>query len=100
MKEKGSKLKMVEEIHEKTAKVLRVLGDSNRVRIVEFLRGEEMCQCDIIPLIGQSQPTVSRHLSLLEENGILVSRKDGVKMLYQISDPKVLEIIDHATSLV
>jgi ArsR family transcriptional regulator len=93
MKETRTRLEIAEEIHEKTAKVLRVLGDSNRIKIVEFLRGGEMCQCDIIPLIGQSQPTVSRHLSLLEENGILVSRKNGVRVLYQISDPKVLEII-------
>jgi DNA-binding transcriptional ArsR family regulator len=91
---------MVEELQEKAAKVLKVLGDPNRIKIVELLRDGEMCQCDIIPLIGQSQPTVSRHLSLLEENGVLISRKDGVRMLYQISDPKVLEIIDHATSLI
>ena len=99
MKEKGAKLKMVEEIHEKNAKVLKVLGDSNRVRIVEFLRGGEMCQCDIIPLIGQSQPTISRHLGLLEENGVLSSYRDGVKMMYRIADPSVLHIIELASSL-
>jgi ArsR family transcriptional regulator len=91
---------VVEELQQKAARVLRVLGDPNRIKIVGLLRDGEMCQCDIIPLIGQSQPTVSRHLSLLEENSVLISRKDGVKMLYQISDPKVLEIINHATSLI
>ena len=85
---------------ERTAKLLKILGDSNRIKIIELLRKGEMCQCDIIPSIGQSQPTVSRHLSLLEENGVLTSRKDGVRMLYQISDPKVLEIIDLVTSLI
>ena len=91
---------VAETLQAKAAKVLRVLGDSNRIRIVELLRGGEMCQCDIIPLIGQSQPTVSRHLNLLEEIGVLISRRDGVRMLYHISDPKVLEIIDHATTLI
>jgi ArsR family transcriptional regulator len=93
-------LEIAKELQEKAAKVLRVLGDPNRVKIVELLRSGEMCQCEIIPLIGQSQPTVSRHLSLLEENGVLISRRDGVRMLYQVSDPKVFEIIDHATSLI
>ena len=88
-----------EDLRQKTAKVLKVLGDQNRIKIIELLRSGEMCQCDIIPMIGQSQPTVSRHLNLLEESGVIKSRRDGVRMLYKISDPKVLEIIDLATSL-
>jgi ArsR family transcriptional regulator len=93
-------LAVIDELQIKAARVLRVLGDPNRIKIVNLLRDGEMCQCDIVPLIGQSQPTVSRHLNLLEDNGVLKSRKDGVKVLYQISNPKVLEIIDHAKSLI
>jgi ArsR family transcriptional regulator len=84
---------------ESIAKVLKILGDSNRLRIIEILRGGELCQCEIIPLIGQSQPTVSRHLGLLEESGVIKSRKDGVKVLYQISDSKILEIFEIISSL-
>ena len=39
------------------------------------------------------------HLRMLEENGVLVSRKDGVKVIYRISDPSVLKIVDLAASL-
>ena len=81
------------------ARVLKVLGDPNRIKIIELLRDGEHCQCDIIPFIGQSQPTVSRHLRMLEENGVLVSRKDGVKVIYRIADPSVLRIVDLAASL-
>jgi ArsR family transcriptional regulator len=84
---------------DKTAKVLKVLGDPNRIKIIELLNQGEMCQCDIIPLIKQSQPTMSRHLSLLEEHGILISHKDGVKMIYSIADPNVSQIIELAASL-
>jgi ArsR family transcriptional regulator len=83
----------------RVAKILKVLGDPNRLKIVELLRNGEMCQCDIIPLINQSQPTVSRHLGLLEKNGILSSRRDGVKMMYRIADPSVLQIIELASAL-
>jgi ArsR family transcriptional regulator len=88
-----------EQVQDKTARVLKVLGDPNRIKIVELLASEEICQCEIIPIIGQSQPTVSRHLRLLEENGILISRRDGVKMLYRIANPDILKIIRLAASI-
>ena len=87
------------EFQERIARFLKVLGDPNRIKIVKLLADGELCQCEIIPVIGQSQPTVSRHLSLLEENGILVSRREGVKMLYRISAPGVLKIVELAASL-
>ena len=91
---------LTEEVQEKTAKLLKVLGDPNRIKIVEVLAGGELCQCEIIPIIGQSQPTVSRHLNLLEENGILVSRRDGVKMFYRIANPAAIKIIESAASII
>jgi ArsR family transcriptional regulator len=84
---------------ERIAKILKILGDPNRIKIVELLRNGEMCQCDIIPIINQSQPTVSRHLSLLEKNGVLTSRREGVKMIYKIGNWNVLKIIELALSL-
>jgi ArsR family transcriptional regulator len=88
-----------EKMHDKTARLLKILGDPNRIKIVKLLAKGELCQCEIIPIIGQSQPTVSRHLRLLEENGILFSRKDGVKTLYRIADPNTLKIVDLAASI-
>ena len=99
MAENRTLFEVAEDIQVDVARVLKVLGDPNRIKIIELLRDGEHCQCDIIPFIGQSQPTVSRHLRMLEENGILVSRKDGVKVIYRISDPSVLKIVDLAASL-
>lgn len=99
MAENRTLFDVAEEIQVDVARVLKVLGDPNRIKIIELLRDGEHCQCDIIPFIGQSQPTVSRHLRMLEENGVLVSRKDGVKVIYRISDSSVLKIVDLAASL-
>lgn len=99
MAENRTLFEVAEEIQVDVARVLKVLGDPNRIKIIELLRDGEHCQCDIIPFVGQSQPTISRHLRLLEENGILLSRKDGVKVIYRISDPSVLKIVDLAASL-
>lgn len=76
------------------SRIFKVIGDSNRLKIIEILRSGENCQCEIIPLIAQSQPTVSRHLKLLEEAGLLVSRKVGTKMFYKATDERVFNIID------
>ena len=88
------------EIQEKVAQVLKILGDSNRVHIIEILREGELCQCEVIPHIGQSQPTVSRHLNLLNRHGVLARRKEGTKIFYKIADGKVLEIVDLVRSLI
>jgi len=75
-------------------RIFKVISDTNRLRILELLRGGELCQCEIIPLLEQSQPTVSRHLKLLEEAGLIRSKRDGVRMLYEVVDPHIFNIID------
>ena len=76
------------------SRIFKVIGDPNRLKILEILRAGENCQCEIIPLIAQSQPTVSRHLKLLEEAGLLSSRKEGTKMFYKVVDSRVFNIVD------
>jgi len=76
------------------ARIFNVLGDANRIKIMELLRDGEKCQCEIIPYLRQSQPTISRHLSLLEEAGLIRSRRDGKKELYRATDEQVYKLID------
>ena len=76
------------------ARLFKVVGDPNRLKILEILRAGDRCQCEIIPLIGQSQPTVSRHLRLLEESGLIVSSKEGTKIFYTTVDPHIYNMID------
>lgn len=76
------------------ARIFKVLGDANRMKVLEFLRDGERCQCEIIPLLDQSQPTVSRHLKLLEEAGLIASRRDGNRMFYRATDERVYGILD------
>ncbi len=75
-------------------RIFKVISDSNRLKILEMLRGGELCQCEIVPIIDQSQPTVSRHLRLLEEAGLIQSRRDGVRMIYEVVDPHIYNVID------
>lgn len=83
-----------EKVLEFKSRIFKVIGDPNRLKILEILRSGENCQCEIIPMIAQSQPTVSRHLKLLEEAGLIVSRKIGTKMFYKVVDGDIFKIID------
>ena len=76
------------------AKTFKIISDSNRLKILEILREGENCQCEIIPLIEQSQPTVSRHLKLLEDAGLIRSRKDGTRVFYKVVDPHIFNLLD------
>ncbi len=76
------------------SKIFKIIGDSNRLKILEILRKGENCQCEIIPLIAQSQPTVSRHLKLLEDAGLIQSKKEGTRVIYNVVDPHIFNLID------
>jgi ArsR family transcriptional regulator len=74
-------------------KLFKALADETRLSIVEFLEDSEKCVCKIIPMTGKSQPTVSQHLRILSEAGILESRKEGTNVYYKIRDRKVTDAI-------
>ena len=79
------------------AKIFNALSDPTRLEILEFLRINEKCVCEIIPHVGLIQPVVSRHLKILKDCGLVRDRKDGNKRLYSITDRRIFEIIDAAT---
>ena len=74
--------------------VFRALADPSRIKIIKFLKSGERCVCEIVEVVGFAQPTVSRHLKVLTDSGILKRRKEGSKMLYSITYPKIQELID------
>jgi len=67
-------------------KVMKALRDPNRVKIVKMLQHGELCVCEIQEALGVSQPTVSKHVKMLEEVGLLHSRKDGLWVHYSLTD--------------
>jgi ArsR family transcriptional regulator len=79
------------------AKIFKALSDPVRLDILNFLRDEEKCVCKIIPHVNLIQPTVSRHLKILKDCGIVKYRKDGNRRLYSITDPQIFKIIDGIT---
>ena len=60
-----------------TTAVLKALSDPNRVRILKLLGTKEFCVCELQDLVALAQSTVSKHMKLLEEAGLVDFRKDG-----------------------
>lgn len=66
-------------------KVMKALSDKNRLKIVKLLRHRELCVCEIRTGLGLAQPTVSKHLKILEEAGLVVSEKQGLWVNYSLN---------------
>ncbi len=74
--------------------VFDALADPSRLKILDFLRTGEKCACEIVPTVGFAQPTVSRHLKVLVDCGILKRRKEANKMLYSVTSRRIYDVID------
>lgn len=79
--------------------LLKALADPTRLKILYFLKTGEKCQCEIVPHLRRSQSTISEHLQLLANIGIIASRKDGRKILYKIRKEKITNILDSIDEL-
>lgn len=80
----------------KAAEVLAALGSEHRLKIVELLRGGERCVCEITPEFKLDPSVVSRHLAVLEQAGVIVSRRAGRWIHYRIADRRVLRLLEEA----
>lgn len=66
--------------------VMRALSDPNRLKLLKLLQKREMCVCEIQASLGIAQPTVSKHLKILEAAGLVGRKKEGLWVNYSLSD--------------
>ena len=73
------------------AALFKALSDETRLRIVRTMARSqcELCECNIVPLFGLSQSTISYHLKVLREAGLVESEKRGLWSYYRVN-PRVL----------
>ena len=67
-------------------KVMKAFSDPNRVKILKMLQHRSLCVCEMQAVLDIAQPTVSNHLKLLEDAGLVHSRKNGLWVNYFVSD--------------
>ena len=65
--------------------ITKALSDENRVRALMMLAGGELCVCQIIEMLGLAPSTVSKHMSILRQSGLVQVRKQGRWMYYGLA---------------
>ena len=77
----------------KTALIFKAFCDENRIRIIKLLRSGEKCACKLLEEINVTQPTLSHHLKILCDCGIVVAEKDWKWTYYSINCDKLNELL-------
>ena len=75
-----------------TAKVFKAFCDENRIRIIEMLQTGEKCACMLLDELNVTQPTLSHHMKILCDSGIVTSRKEGKWMHYSINQKAAKQV--------
>lgn len=67
--------------------IYMALADQTRLRLLNLMRGQEVCVCFFTDVLGDSQPKISRHLAYLRKAGLVKARRDGKWVHYSIVEP-------------
>jgi len=77
---------------DEAALLCRVLGDPNRMRIVMSLLGKELCACNLLEQFNIAQPTLSHHMQVLCDCGLVNARREGKWMHYSLNREKLSQL--------
>lgn len=69
------------------AVLFKTLSDETRLKIIDMLSCSELCACDLLEAFAITQPTLSYHMKILTESGLVNGRKDGAWMRYTLNGP-------------
>ena len=79
--------------YEDNIKVLKALGEINRLKIVNMLSSGEKCACILLESFHFTQPTLSHHMKVLMDSGIVKCRKEGTWMHYSLDKELCSEVV-------
>ena len=83
----------------KTAIIFKAFCDENRIKILQLLKSGEKCACMLLEEMNITQPTLSHHMKILCDSGIVTGRKDGKWMHYSISKAGIKRAQEYLNSL-
>jgi len=81
----------------KQAEIAKAIAHPLRIAIVDFLKDGEQCVCDIAKHIGSERSNVSRHLAVMVNAGVLECHKEGLKVIYRLKAPCILDFFSCIT---
>ena len=81
------------ELYQLKAEIIQAAAHPLRLAIIDFLSQGEQCVCDITEHVDAQRSNVSRHLSIMLKSGILECRKEGLKVIYSLKTPCILNFL-------
>lgn len=76
--------------------LFKVISDPTRIRILFALDQQELCVCDIAVILNMSQSAISHQLKLLRMSHLVIPRREGKTVFYQLADEHVKKIFNQA----
>lgn len=90
----------MEQKYDDNAKIIKALSDPNRLKIIDILSCGEKCACDILEHFDFTQPTLSHHMKVLMECGLVECRKEGLWSYYFLNNTNCNKLILFLMNLV
>ncbi len=82
---------MSSSVFEARARLAKALANPARLQMLDALaKVNELCVCELVALVGLDQTTISKHLAVLKNVGIVDSRKQGLQVYYQLKTPCIM----------
>ncbi len=88
------------ELIEMKAEVLKAMAHPSRLYMLEMLSKGERCVCELNELVDADHSTISKHLAILKQSGLVSDRKDGLKVYYRLEVPCVLDFMKCITTVI
>ena len=86
--------------NKRMAATFKAFADENRIQILELLRDGERCACMLLEEMKITQPTLSHHMKILCDAGVVVGRKEGKWMHYSISEDGLENVRNYVDELI
>lgn len=80
-------------------KIGKALASPVRLKILTMLCDGELCGCELVPNLQLDPSVVSRHMATLERAGLVVSRREGVRLLWSLVDSDVVRILEELSNV-
>ncbi|MDT8336605.1 MAG: metalloregulator ArsR/SmtB family transcription factor [Candidatus Izemoplasmatales bacterium] len=86
-------------MNEKIANYFKALGDKNRLALLELIIKGENCGCTLIDKLDVTQPTMTYHINILEESGLITSKKEGIWRKLEVNQDSLNELVAYLNNL-
>ncbi|QAA32769.1 ArsR/SmtB family transcription factor [Clostridium manihotivorum] len=86
--------------YEENSKIIKAISDPNRLKIIDILSCGEKCACDILEHFDFTQPTLSHHMKVLMDCGLVNCRKEGLWSYYSLNSSNCNKLIIFLMNLV